>query len=492
MMELFVIALKTDWLRLKGYLKKNRGIKLLVIAGFGLVFLGVGIALYWLARQTALMMVIGENEMIKLTGRRMLDRGLSWLFIAGLATSWFSLKANFSRGSRWQTWLTKPIGKNQIFNTVYYRLLISSLGLTLGLAWPLLIAFKEAGVIGTEALWRGLAVVGGLTLVSLSLAAWIFLKGLGLVIIAWVVMGYLGIDQPLYHSLSAFWLEGQVWGLSLFPIFLILKWMTNRELKTDKWIKRWLNREIRVDAGLKRPVKHLFYSPDLSITLMNQDFLALIRNGTEIKYLLMLLGMGGVFYLTLNSIPIDKLEDQGLISLIQVIAGVSLGYLMTTWAGRFIFPLMSRRAPWLWLGLASPVKRIELLDSKLGVGVGLTMPWVLLALLTSTRMVGRFEEWGLYAWILIATIVAIGCFQALAGLIWPALKLAKHPDQVSTSYGGLVAVTGSLLISITGMMTWYGIQFWGWTQAQWWFWLVTLFGIILFLNKAIRSVKQIN
>lgn len=212
--------------------------------------------------------------------------------------------------------------------------------------------------------------------------------------------------------------------------------------------------------------------------LIWKEWTSFTRTQSEMNFFLFFTGLIVFFFFFLHRALTLNLELQSQLSTLLPFSLGTILFLTTAFLLRLVFPLLAREGESAWHTLTEPVHRINLLVSKftfslllgLFVIMAINIGWWLLPLSATDHL-----SMAIYSTVGIFLITG---YNALLGFWEPNWQAGRHPDQMSTSIQGFVALGISLLLT--------AFSIWGWItdRSVSWLWLLgggTLGLILLFL-----------
>lgn len=208
--------------------------------------------------------------------------------------------------------------------------------------------------------------------------------------------------------------------------------------------------------------KQIIYKRDLESKLFKhaliyKDLLSLIRVDSEMGYSIFLLSMVGFFYLFIGIILKFRSSELLWNNEITVFSFSWLLFFTTCFLLRLIFPLMSREGPNAWYIFTLPIKKINVLISKLSLGLIFDLPLILLSLILWSVVPLKNINREFLVIVSIEGIIFLTLVNVLLGSIYPNFSNGNDPEKTSTSLMGLVTLFVSLILILffSYLVYWY-------------------------------------
>lgn len=487
-MRVLTSLFKTDLLAIRHWFHLQTVSKLLVLGAFFILFSGVALVIYRFS-QLFFLSLTDYAEYGRLTAVYILHAAiliLGWFGLGSSIASTFSYLLSGNKNLRYL--LQLPVnpavivvwifGRATFISAVLLIITIAPLGLAFHQvfngSWDVLFTFRLIlvlllliylatglgslmGIILSRIfsrfrLWAVLATTVCFCTVTVLLIQMIFppqIYSLAETASFLQVYKHLPLVNPL---LPTSWLTNTLTGSINEQTFFALLWigaiiLGSLAVQTYLFTPAW--QQINSCSNRRRP---LYFRPVKFIqplTLVQKEWLSLIRRPQEFGYGLFLMGMVVLFFLLLDRVYVTRLASYGLTTEITLFSFGWLCLYITALLLRIVFPLMSREGSSAWYIFTQPLERKQILGNQLLFGVVLTLPflvltvgiWLTLPFVTNYRPVLIGITW----WTI--TLLTLG--HGLIGSIRPQFSLSHDPEKVSTSIMGLVALFYSLALTIT-------------------------------------------
>jgi ABC-2 type transport system permease protein len=186
------------------------------------------------------------------------------------------------------------------------------------------------------------------------------------------------------------------------------------------------------------------YLPKRWKAILLKDLRSFVRDPTQWTQMVIMLGLLVIYALNLKRLPAD-LGSPGMRALVAFLNLTTVGLILATFTGRFIFPLLSLEIQQLWLLGLLPINRWKILVVKFAFSMTLTGLSALLVMGLAARALELPPEWG---WLQLAVSLAI-----CAGLSGLSVGLGarfpvrgqRNPARVAAGFGGTLNLIASML-----------------------------------------------
>lgn len=191
--------------------------------------------------------------------------------------------------------------------------------------------------------------------------------------------------------------------------------------------------------------------------LVYKDWLSLFRTPSETGYItflcsIVLFFFALILYASRARTPTGQWQNESII-----FTFAWLLFFITAFLLRLVFPLMAREKKTSWYIFSLPVERIEVLHSKMIVGLSIGLILSLGAI--TIVIVMPFGQYMRSVMGVAGTflILLLAFFHSMLGSISPNFESGNEPEKVSTSALGIVTLGLSLCATVIGLFWLYGI-----------------------------------
>ena len=194
-----------------------------------------------------------------------------------------------------------------------------------------------------------------------------------------------------------------------------------------------------------RPFPYLL--PGRMGALTEKDWLVILRSSPQLFQLGFILFIEIIYLLIISRIPVERFErvfpdwHSGKLVMINFFF---IGYLVSVFAMRYVFPMISLEGQSSWIVWSAPIKRIKIFWQKLISSFLIIFLWMEASALILIKILGLplLPQWPLLLanlpLALTITFITLG-IGAIKPNFWE-----RNPEKLSTSPGGLVATAACL------------------------------------------------
>lgn len=474
---------------IRGWFKEQRGPKLLVLAVFLLLGLLIMSGIYVFAFSFFMMLAAGGKFGL-LVATYAFNVGFILMILLLTLMSALSLYGRLFNAPELTHWFTLPLSSKQILFKRMAETVIQSLFFSSLVLFPVASAFARAFALPTSYLSRTGLVMTLLTLITESLSlGLIFLihkrKRTWLLSIFFILMMYLIVkiafppefttlnqlaDESLFNEKfqaltfnrlnpPTLWLAKTLTqGIgreALKAIGLTLVLLAGVWLYSAKRYGVFFQEHKALRQSETESQKHFPVYKSVAQSLITHEFKALFFQAPDRLYFGLTTILGLLFVLLIGRIPLPKAHPE-LLPILYTIIISGLGYLMTVMSLRLIYPLLAREKRTAWWLFTKPLPKSLLLDSKLGLTLLLTLPFMLLTILAVSTLTLPYFNYLMILVLTLTMIITIGIANFCSGVIFPVFAEADNPETMSTSMSGLFTLGQACLV----------IMFTAWTLNQ--------------------------
>lgn len=181
-----------------------------------------------------------------------------------------------------------------------------------------------------------------------------------------------------------------------------------------------------------------------------KDYLSIARDPADAGYVFFLLGIAAFFFIFLR-VGLSRayrgtLNIQGYLA---VFAFLWLGFFVTAFLLRIIYPLMAREGSSRWFVFSLPFGKKAILKQKIIFGYLIAIPISVFSILVWFFIPNQANIYVIIGFSLIM-VITLAQTHVLLGAIAPDYENGDAPERVSTSAMGLVTLTFSFLYIVAG------------------------------------------
>jgi ABC-2 type transport system permease protein len=186
------------------------------------------------------------------------------------------------------------------------------------------------------------------------------------------------------------------------------------------------------------------YLPERMKTMMLKDLRSFGRDPTQWTQMVIMMGLLVIYAANLKRLPTD-LESPGMRALIAFLNLTTVGLILATFTGRFIFPLLSLETQQLWLLGLLPTRRRDVLLVKFAFSLTMTGLSALLVMGLAIRALDLPPEWArLQLAVCLAICVGLSGLSVGLGARFP-VRGQRNPARIASGFGGTLNLVASML-----------------------------------------------
>lgn len=178
-----------------------------------------------------------------------------------------------------------------------------------------------------------------------------------------------------------------------------------------------------------------------------KDWLSIIRSPSETSYGILFILFAAVFFAFLSLGKHFRFPQGAWERELVLFSFIWLSFFTTAYLLRVVFPLMAREGSQAWYIFSLPLSREKVLLSKIYLGLVLSIPQMILAIIV----------WNLMSFITIRelslplisllTVICLSLVSGLLGAVMPNFQEGNSPENVSTSLMGLATLGVAILVT---------------------------------------------
>lgn len=190
-----------------------------------------------------------------------------------------------------------------------------------------------------------------------------------------------------------------------------------------------------------------------------KDYLSIVREPAEIGYVYFLVGIAIFFFIFLR-IGINKglQASVGIQAYLAVFTFLWLGFFITAFLLRIVYPLMAREGINRWFLFTLPLNRSVILTQKIQFGSIVSLPLSVFSIIVWIFLPFSRSKYSLifFSLIMVTTLTLI---HTLMGSINPDYENGENPEKTSTTAMGILTLCISFLyISISSYLIFHSLQ----------------------------------
>ena len=195
------------------------------------------------------------------------------------------------------------------------------------------------------------------------------------------------------------------------------------------------------------------YLPARLKTLMLKDLRSFARDPTQWSQMVIMMGLLVIYAINLKRLPLD-LASPGMRAVVAFLNLTTVGLILATFTGRFVFPLLSLEGQQLWLLGLVPARRSHILLVKFIFSLTVTGLSGFLVMGLAVRALDLPPEWvHLQLAVCLAICVGLSGLSVGLGARFPVLG-QRNPARIASGFGGTVNLILSMLfvaVEVTGV-----------------------------------------
>jgi ABC-2 type transport system permease protein len=195
-----------------------------------------------------------------------------------------------------------------------------------------------------------------------------------------------------------------------------------------------------------------YLSPPLK-TMMLKDLRGFARDPAQWSQMVIMMGLLVIYAMNLRRLPLD-LGSPGMRAVVAFLNLTTVGLILATFTGRFVFPLLSLESQQLWLLGLLPTKRSHVLLAKFIFSLTITGLSGGLVMGLAVRALNLPAEWArLQLVVCLAICVGLSGLSIGLGARFPVLG-QRNPARIASGFGGTVNLILSMLfvtVEVTGV-----------------------------------------
>jgi ABC-2 type transport system permease protein len=178
--------------------------------------------------------------------------------------------------------------------------------------------------------------------------------------------------------------------------------------------------------------------------MMLKDLRSFARDPTQWTQMVIMMGLLVIYALNLKRLPTD-LGSPGMRALIAFLNLTTVGLILATFTGRFVFPLLSLETQQLWLLGLLPTRRRSILLVKFAFSLTMTGLSALLVMGLAIRALDLPPEWArLQLAVCLAICVGLSGLSVGLGARFP-VRGQRNPARIASGFGGTLNLVASML-----------------------------------------------
>jgi ABC-2 type transport system permease protein len=186
------------------------------------------------------------------------------------------------------------------------------------------------------------------------------------------------------------------------------------------------------------------YLPARLKVMMLKDLRSFARDPTQWTQMVIMMGLLVIYALNLKRLPTD-LGSPGMRALIAFLNLTTVGLILATFTGRFVFPLLSLETQQLWLWGLLPTRRRNILFVKFVFSLTMTGLSALLVMGLAIRALELPPEWArLQLAVCLAICVGLSGLSVGLGARFP-VRGQRNPARIASGFGGTLNLIASML-----------------------------------------------
>ncbi len=186
------------------------------------------------------------------------------------------------------------------------------------------------------------------------------------------------------------------------------------------------------------------YLPARMKTMMLKDLRSFTRDPTQWTQMVIMMGLLVIYALNLRRLPTD-LGSPGMRALVAFLNLTTVGLILATFTGRFIFPLLSLETQQLWLLGLLPTRRWNVLLVKFAFSLTVTGLSALIVMGLAIRALELPSEWArLQLAVCLAICVGLSGLSVGLGARFP-VRGQRNPARIAAGFGGTLNLIASML-----------------------------------------------
>jgi ABC-2 type transport system permease protein len=186
------------------------------------------------------------------------------------------------------------------------------------------------------------------------------------------------------------------------------------------------------------------YLPQRLKTMMLKDLRSFARDPTLWTQMVIMIGLLVIYALNLKRLPAD-LGNPGMRALVAFLNLTTVGLILATFTGRFIFPLLSLEIRQLWLLGLLPARRVSVLIVKFLFSLTVTGLSALLVMGLAIQALELPPAWArLQLAVCLAICIGLSGLSVGLGARFP-VRGQSNPARIASGFGGTLNLVASML-----------------------------------------------
>jgi ABC-2 type transport system permease protein len=245
------------------------------------------------------------------------------------------------------------------------------------------------------------------------------------------------VSNALFVRLLAVWASARLYRSAYSRLY-------GRRSGRKRTKTSWIDRAVARAAGVL---------PDQVQLLIVKDLRLFLRDPVYWSQTLIFVGFLLLYFFSIPSIHYEVAQE-AWVNLMSFLNVSVVGFLLSTFTTRFVFPMISLEGRRFWILGLLPVRRDRILWGKFAFGIGVSVISSCVLVLVSDSML-RVEPWIFLGHQLTCLILGVGLSGIAVGLgaRMPNLR-EESPSRIAAGFGGtLTLVLSTLYILAVVLMT---------------------------------------
>jgi ABC-2 type transport system permease protein len=186
------------------------------------------------------------------------------------------------------------------------------------------------------------------------------------------------------------------------------------------------------------------YLPAQLKTMMLKDLRSFARDPTQWTQMVIMMGLLVIYSLNLKRLPAD-MGSPGTRAIVAFLNLTTVGLILATFTGRFIFPMLSLETQQLWLVGLLPTRRLNVLLVKFAFSLTVTGLSALLVMGLAIQALELPSEWArLQLVVCLAICIGLSGLSVGLGARFP-VRGQRNPARIASGFGGTLNLIASML-----------------------------------------------